>query len=209
MRILLKDIWFKYPETKEASLRGINLSISQGEILLVKGVSGSGKTTLLKIILGILQPQRGEVTLVHNDVKERIDRKTRLEIFGYLPQDLLVPEYYTPLELIKNLIPFVRRGSVEEGKALLERLEIPLNRPIENLSLGQIQRVAIVRALLGTPPFVLLDEPTSHLGRKSSDLVTELLSDFLSSGSGLIISTHDLTLIRWAKRLGAKELLLE
>ena len=185
--------------TRREILRGINLDLARGELVLVRGASGSGKTTLLAILGGMLLPTSGEVWLGGEAISRLRDHQ-RAEVrrarVGYLFQDFGLIEGMTALE--NALLPLVPDGrthgtAVARAQTLFERMGIGalLGSKVSSLSGGERQRVALVRAWMTKPDVVLLDEPTAHLdAERARDLMTELLA-LRQEGAALLIASHD------------------
>jgi putative ABC transport system ATP-binding protein len=191
------------------ALRGVSMSIEPGEIVAITGASGSGKSTLLHCLSGIMRPETGEV---HYDGR-RIDTldetaRTRLRRrrFGMVFQfGRLVPEL-TAAENVALPLLFERRGREEAttvARAWLEEagvLEIADARPAE-LSGGQLQRVAVVRALVTGPKVIFADEPTGALDSVAGERVMALLlATARINDSTVVIVTHDNQVAAYADR---------
>lgn len=183
-------------------LRGINLVINEGESLAVIGRSGCGKSVLLKHIVGLLSPDEGEIRFHGKSVAE-MDRSVLYEVrrkFGFLFQgaalfDSMTVEENVSLALVEseNRLP-----QNEIGKIVSEKLELVGLPGIQNLkpselSGGMKKRVALARALVTNPEYILYDEPTTGLDPVMSDAIDELiksLNEKLNVTS--IIVTHDM-----------------
>ena len=181
-------------------LKGIDLSVSAGEMVSIMGASGSGKTTLLNI-LGLLDRFDGGDYLVDGvSVKGMYDddlARLRNRKFGFVFQSAnLIPQ----MDLLENVIlpltyrDIPEREMREKGLALLERFSLAEWRrhyPNE-LSGGQKQRVAIARAIITEPEIILADEPTGQLDSSSTEVVMDILSGINRElGATLIVVTHE------------------
>ncbi|WP_374512330.1 ABC transporter ATP-binding protein [Niveibacterium sp.] len=182
-----------------SALRGLDLSIAQGEYIAIMGPSGSGKSTLLNV-LGLLdRPDSGHYLLDGRDVTGLDDdalARARREKIGFVFQSFhLVPR----LSARENIeLPMVLAGIDPTERA--ERVELLLrdygltqradHRP-NQLSGGQCQRVAIARAMAMRPSLILADEPTGNLDRHTGQDVIALLEGLQAAGATLIIVTHD------------------
>lgn len=192
-----------------APLLGIEqLSIRQGERVFLRGPSGSGKSTLLGLIGGVLVPSRGSVRLLGTDIAalgaaER-DR-FRGEHLGFIFQMFNLIPYLNVLQnvLLPTEFSHARRERVGKDRAgearrLLQALGLTgdlLNRSVTQLSIGQQQRVAAARALLGRPEILIADEPTSALDTDTrAGFLELLLNECRELGATLLFVSHDTSL---------------
>jgi len=183
-------------------VRNVDLSVSEGELLVLAGPNGSGKTTLIKIAGGLLTPLEGKVKI---DGKEpgRMKPKARAAYTAFLFQVRDSPWPFTVRETVAQG-RFFRRGwfgaeNREDREAVNAALEkaglLPLaERPLTELSGGELQRVYIARCMAQEAAFLLLDEPENNLDPKYSFLIFSLLHDLVKEGRGAIVSLHDLRL---------------
>ncbi|MEV4578292.1 ABC transporter ATP-binding protein [Nonomuraea jabiensis] len=191
------------------ALTGVSLQLAEGEILAVTGPSGSGKSTLLHCLAGIVRPESGEVVLDGR----RIDTLAEAELtrlrrasFGVVFQfGELVPEL-TAAENVALPMLFNRHGRQESMNAaadMLARLGVPDcadQRPGE-LSGGQLQRVAVARALVTGPRVVFADEPTGALDTLGGEQVmSALLGAARAGGTAVVLVTHDNRVAAYADR---------
>lgn len=191
------NVYFSYGE--KTIIKGLNLSLSQGDTLGVVGDSGCGKSTLLYLLSGLKKPISGVVRMEDKDLWE--SREQRLLIrrrdFGFVFQQHFLINYLTVLENV--LVPSFSPKNDE--KKALELLGVLGMGTYENkfpyqLSGGQRQRVAIARALINAPKVIFADEPTASLDLTNSKLVIELLKDYQRKhNSALVFVTHDLSLV--------------
>ena len=208
----LCDLAFSWQKNTPATLDIPSLSLPLGKSLFIHGASGSGKSTLLNILSGVLVAQRGEVKLLGQPFSSLSNRKRdqiRSDHLGYIFQQFNLLPYLSVLENV--LLPIKisalrRRGHsrhsialIDEAKHWLTQLKVPENlfqEKISRLSVGQQQRVAAARALIGSPEIIIADEPTSSLDQKNVDNFMAVLVDQCSSiGSSLVFVSHDLNLV--------------
>ena len=190
------------------ALREFSLTVDEGEFVSVTGPSGSGKTTFLNIAGLLEELSNGAYELDGRDISSLNDRersRVRNEKIGFIFQSFnLMPE----LNVFDNVdVPLRYRGfnAAERKKRIMESLEMVglasrLQHFPAQLSGGQQQRVAIARALAGEPRFLLADEPTGNLDSHMADSVMSLLHEINSTGTTIIMVTHELELATRAKR---------
>ena len=178
-------------------LNEINLTVKEGEFITIKGKSGAGKTTLLKI-MGLLEhPDKGEVRLFGGNTRGLSDEtksNLRLHNMGFVFQPYNLIPSLTVLENIELPLALAGTRKQERKERAYELLEyfdlIPLaTRFPTNLSGGEKQRIAIIRALANKPKIILADEPTSSLDDDNSNLVIELLDNINKETKVIIILT--------------------
>ena len=186
-----------------------SFAMTRGERLFLRGPSGSGKSTLLGLIAGVLQPEAGHIEVLGRDMSAlsaaRRDR-IRADHLGVIFQMFNLVPYLSVTGNVTLPLLFspVRRKTVgddAEGEArrLLDRLGLSdpglLNRRVSDLSVGQQQRVAAARALIGGPDIVIADEPPSALDSDARDRFIELLSEEAArTGAALLFVSHDRSL---------------
>jgi putative ABC transport system ATP-binding protein len=191
------------------ALKGIDLTVKQGEFMMLVGPSGSGKTTLLSILGCVLSPTDGEAYLFGEKLHGRRESDLpdlRLSYIGFIFQGHnLIPALNLednvafPLELRG----YSRHDALTEAREVLTAVGLAdkLKRHPEDLSGGQRQRVAIARALAGKPPLILADEPTAALDAQTGQQVTELLKKLSTErGHTVVVVTHDNRIFHYADR---------
>lgn len=173
------------------ALRGVDLDLHPGDVLLLLGPNGAGKSTLLRSLAGLLRPQAGSVVVVGRRLSGD-DPDARRPIGLLSHQSLL----YDELTLLENLVlagrlydlpdPRARAETVLARQALLERKD---DRP-RQLSRGMQQRAAIARALMHDPTLLLLDEPFTGLDAVAGDRLRALLGELRTAERAMVIVTH-------------------
>jgi ABC-type lipoprotein export system ATPase subunit len=209
MLLELKNIEkkFKTPSGKGeiTVLKDISLNVAQGEAIAVVGPSGSGKTTLLNIIGSLDKPTSGTVNFSGKNLSDLDDAelsKTRNLDMGFVFQlHHLLPQLTVLENVLIPIIPFRARKASSDAesmaKKLLERVGLldHLDYFPAQLSGGELQRTAVVRALINKPKLVLADEPTGSLDRESSENLGQLLVQLnKEEGTTLIVVTHSIEL---------------
>ncbi|KFB08081.1 ABC transporter ATP-binding protein [Nitratireductor basaltis] len=200
----LSDIAFQWPGEGGFALHVRKLRVPAGEKVLLLGASGSGKSTLLSLIGGILNPRDGSVRVAGttlSDLSIRHRDRFRAETIGIIFQQFNLLPYASVADNIALPLRFApaRRARTGNIAASIDRLcnGLCLPKGIETqtaglLSVGQQQRVAVARALIGTPPLVLADEPTSALDTRSQAQFLDLLfQQVASAGSALLMVSHE------------------
>jgi putative ABC transport system ATP-binding protein len=190
------------------ALRGLDLSIEQGEYVAIMGPSGSGKSTLLNVLGCLDRPTSGTYQLGGKDVSKLDDdelSKIRGSRIGFVFQSY---NLIAQLNVIENIeVPMFYKGLSEHDSAERARelaaivgLGDRINHRPSELSGGQQQRVAIARALANKPLIILADEPTGNLDSESGLEILNILGDLHKRGTTLIIVTHDAHVAERTKR---------
>lgn len=189
------------------ALDKVDLTITDGEFVVVRGPSGSGKTTLLLSIGGMLRPTEGWIHTNGNDIyamRKRDRTKFRSENIGFVFQMFHLIPYLNIIENVLLPSSAVRNQSrVTEAIELLERLNLSerkYHKPSE-LSAGEKQRTAIARVLLNHPKIILADEPTGNLDPSNSDEIFGYLVDFHHTGGTVIVVTHETKVNKYTDRI--------
>ena len=201
---------YKIGKVETQALRGVSLSIQNGEFSALIGPSGSGKTTLLQLIGCLDQPSSGQVFINNKNVSglnrnQRADmRRTSIgfvfQFFALIPTLTAYENIELPLLLSKNT-PKERKERVDELLEAVNIADYAKNRP-DQMSGGQQQRVAIARALAPRPTLLLADEPTANLDSVNGQQVMETMKRLnQETGVTFIFATHDARVIKYARRV--------
>ncbi|MEC8372355.1 MAG: ABC transporter ATP-binding protein [Pseudomonadota bacterium] len=207
--INLRDLKFRWHRDKPWTLDIPYFEVGRGEKVFIQGPSGSGKTTLLNLIGGIVLADKGQITIENTDLaalRPSARDNFRGENIGFIFQMFNLVPYLSVLDNVLLPYRFSRQrqnhisGDVSnEAIRLLGRMGIDdsglVTRRVTDLSVGQQQRVAAARALLGAPRLIVADEPTSALDEDNRKAFIDLLfAETNSSGATLIFVSHDMAL---------------
>ncbi len=214
--IELSDLRFRWPGASRPVIDIDRLSLNSGEKLFLRGASGSGKTTLLSLVAGINTPVSGDVKILDTHLASLSHSQRdqfRADNIGFIFQMFNLIPYLNVLDNVTLPYRFSNkrklRGNAQaapvEATRLLSHLGLDnpelLHSPITALSVGQQQRVAAARALIGHPSIVIADEPTSALDTDSRGQFIELLMRECSeSGAALLFVSHDNSLAHYFDR---------
>jgi putative ABC transport system ATP-binding protein len=208
--IQLDDVIFRWSHHLPAVIDIPSLTVKTGEHLFIKGPSGCGKSTLLGLLTGINVANQGKVSVLGTDLASLSGRqrdKFRADNIGYIFQQFNLLPYLSVIEnvLLPCHFSTLRRRNVsgdqyQKAATLLQRLHLSpalQAKPVIELSIGQQQRVAAARALMGAPQLIIADEPTSALDHDNREAFIELLLEEANSvHATLAFVSHDPTLER-------------
>lgn len=184
----------------------MNISLESGEFFVLTGHSGTGKTTLVKFITGKLTPP--EKTIFYND--QDISTLTQDDIqvlrkrMGIIFQDYQLLEDLTVRENVIFPLQLYELGDTiieSKLKQVLQKIQIKhlLDKPAKLLSSGEKQKVALARALIHDPEFIIADEPTGNLDRENTQAVADILIEANKTGNTIFLITHDIHLLNYLK----------
>ena len=197
----LVKIYNKGKTNEFCALKGIDLSIEEGEMVAIIGKSGAGKSTLLHILAAIDSYDKGSYLVDGvsvGDLKEKERARFRNQKMGIVMQDYALIDEYTIEENVQIPLIFgkVKGNDVRREKIMTALENVGLaelaKKPVRQLSGGQKQRVAIARALVNNQTFLLADEPTGALDSKTSGEIMDVFEKLNQGGKTVIIVTHDM-----------------
>jgi iron complex transport system ATP-binding protein len=195
----IDDLVYRYPSGASDVLRGVSLTLAEGEALTVLGPNGAGKSTLLDCMAGLAAPTSGTVRLAGRDMREMKPHEIA-RICGYVPQNHTPAFSYTVLDYVlmgraPHLGAFSRPGAEDEAAAreILGDLGILhlADKPYTEISGGERQQAVIARVVCQAPRVILFDEPTSHLDCGNQHRILELIRRFSDRGFAAVFTTHD------------------
>lgn len=180
-------------------LKGVDISVDEGEFVLLTGKSGAGKSTLLYQLALLDTPNDGQIFIEgieRHDMEEGAKLKFRLKEFGYVFQDYALLPELTALENVA--LPLIMAGvtkaeAYSKAQNMLERVGIgaKANNLQSQLSGGEKQRVGVARAIVNDPKILFADEPTANLDSENSKVVMDLLKELNTDGQTIVLITHE------------------
>ena len=197
-------------DLKNTVLNNVNLTIYEGDFLMVLGKSGSGKTTLMNIIGFLDRISSGSYSFLGEDVSKLNENKKseiRNHHFGFIFQQFFLIHSLNVMQNVELPLIYASKTNKRERKEAAEKyldlVGIPekLTSKTKELSGGQQQRVAIARALVNEPILIMADEPTGALDSETGIGVMELLKELNSHGKTIVMVTHDEDLLKYATRV--------
>ena len=201
---------YKLGKQRISVIDDVNLNILEGEFVAIVGANGSGKSTLLHLLGGLDKPSQGKVIIDGQDINKLSDSrlsKFRNQAIGFIFQSFYLQPFLTLRQNIEvasmpaRINKKERRQKIDDLAKQVDLYDRLKHRPRE-LSGGQIQRAAIIRALLNNPKIILADEPTGNLDSKNSQDVISLFKDICSQyKTTVVIATHDQEIASQADRI--------
>ena len=187
----VRNVYLKYPSSKEATINGISFDVKQGEIFGFLGPSGAGKSTLQKILTGTLRNYRGSVRVFETEVKHRTSN-----YYENIGVDFEFPNFYGKFKAIENLKYFASLYShkTADPMELLKKVGLhhDADKLVSSYSKGMKMRLGFVRALLHDPKLLFLDEPTSGLDPANARILKEMILEEKRNGKTIILTTHNM-----------------
>lgn len=189
-------------------LKGIDLTVYEGEFLAIMGPSGSGKSTLMNIIGLLDRPTSGDYSLNGKQVEELKEKelaRVRNEEIGFVFQQFFLLSKLSALQNVELPLIYAGVGASKRrqlAKQFLEKVELSerMKHLPSELSGGQKQRIAIARALVNNPSIILADEPTGALDTKTSIQIMDLLTELNREGKTIVMVTHEPEVADFATR---------
>ena len=208
--VKIETLRFQWSKNNNFKIFVPKLEVGRGKKVLFLGESGSGKTTLLSLICGFLEPLSGSISIndkiisnlssTNKDAYRSDNIGIIFQQFNLLPYANVIDNIVLPLYFSKQRSKKVE-NKINAAMNLCDQLRLPesiLNQKASNLSVGQQQRVAVARALIGSPSIIVADEPTSSLDTEAQELFLDLMFDQISKNSStLLMVSHDKSLTNY------------
>lgn len=212
--VKIESLRFQWSKNNNFKIFVPKLEVGRGKKVLFLGESGSGKTTLLSLICGFLEPLSGSISIndkIISDLTSTNKDAYRSDNIGIIFQQFNLLPYANVIDNIILPLYFSKQRSkkvenkINAAMNLCDQLRLPesiLNQKASNLSVGQQQRVAVARALIGSPSIIVADEPTSSLDTEAQELFLDLMFDQISKNSStLLMVSHDKSLTNYFDRV--------
>lgn len=174
----------------KSALTGVTLDVKEGEIIGLVGPNGAGKTTLIKLIMGLLRPTAGNVSIFGKDIKAiRHDEMCRV---GYIPDEPFFYDFMTARHTIEFNRRFYPDWDGQRCDDMVQRFHLPLDEPVKNLSRGMKAQLGLILVLAQKPDILILDEPLEGLDPlRRLDFLNLVLEEFMESADrSVLISSH-------------------
>ncbi|NLY82488.1 MAG: ABC transporter ATP-binding protein [Clostridiales bacterium] len=205
MSMIVKDVSFAY--SKQQVLKDVSFEVARGDCVAVLGTNGVGKSTLLKCLNKVVNVKSGEIT-VHNRAVKELSGDELAQIIGYVPQKGCFSDCTVFDAVLLGRKPYIKWDVTQNDLEITEKVVKSLSleefalRKVNCLSGGEMQKVAIARALAQQPSVLLFDEPTSNLDLKNQLEVIQIIKDIVREQQiSAIVTMHDLNLaLRFADK---------
>ena len=179
---------------KARGIIDVDLTVEKGEFFGFIGPNGAGKSTTIRTILGLIKPTSGSATVLGHDITA--EKKEILAMVGYLPAEAIFYHGMKVKDVLKLSADLRGMDCSSEAKSLCERLQLDMNRKVNELSFGNRKKVAIVAALQHKPDIYILDEPTSGLDPLMQREFFEIMKEKNQEGATIFLSSHILSEIQ-------------
>jgi ABC-2 type transport system ATP-binding protein len=176
---------------KVRGITNINLTVNRGEIFGFIGPNGAGKSTTIRTLLGLIKKTSGSATVLGYDIEA--ERTQMLSHVGYLPSEVFYYDGMRAKDLLKYAASFYEGDFTQRIQDLASRLDLDLNKRIDEMSLGNKKKVGIIQGLLHQPDLIILDEPTSGLDPLAQRTFFDLIREENQRGATVLFSSHILS----------------
>lgn len=191
--ISVKDLVFTYPNSHEATLRGLNFDIAEGEIFGFLGPSGAGKSTTQNILISLLKQYTGSIQIMGKELAD-----WRHDFYEHVGVSFELPNHYLKLTALENLTHFhsLYSGNREDPMQVLEWVDLQqdANKRVADFSKGMKIRLNVARSLINQPKILFLDEPTSGLDPVNARKIKDLILERRKQGTTVFVTTHNMLL---------------
>ena len=179
---------------KNRGVKDVSFSVKEGDIFGFFGPNGAGKSTTIRSMLGFIQYESGDIKLLSKDAKKQ--REEILREIGYMPSEAMFYPHMKVKEIIKMAADLRKMDCSKEAEKLCERLQVDVNKRINELSLGNRKKVSIVCAMQHKPKLFIFDEPTSGLDPLMQTIFFDLIREYVKEGATCMLSTHILSEVK-------------
>lgn len=179
---------------KSRGVSNITFDVKEGDIFGFLGPNGAGKSTTIRSILGLIHYQEGEVLILGKNAKS--NHTDLLKDIGYMPSEALFYPNMKVKDVIKLAANIRHMNCDAEAKMLCKRLQVPIDKKISELSLGNRKKVSIVCAMQHRPKLFIFDEPTSGLDPLMQATFFSLIEEYVKEGATCLLSTHVLSEVK-------------
>ena len=173
---------------KSRGIVDLNLAVKKGEFFGFIGPNGAGKSTCIRTLLGLIKCSSGSATVLGLDIQQ--DRTEILKRVGYMPSETMFYAGMRVKDVLKMSADLHKKDCTEEAQSLCERLQLDVNKKVEELSFGNKKKVSIVCALQHEPELLILDEPTSGLDPLMQREFFQILQERNAKGATIFLSSH-------------------
>ena len=188
---------------KNRGINDVSFSIEEGDIFGFLGPNGAGKSTTIRTLLGLIKKDAGKARIFGREIGSNKDFEYILKDVGYMPSEAMFYPEMKVSDTIKFAANVRRKDCDNEARMLCEKLQLDVNKKIEELSLGNRKKVSIVCAMQHKPKLFVFDEPTSGLDPLMQAEFFELINEYVKNGATCMLSTHVLSEVKnYCKHVG-------
>ena len=188
---------------KNRGINDVSFSIEEGDIFGFLGPNGAGKSTTIRTLLGLIKKDAGKARIFGREIGSNKDFEYILKDVGYMPSEAMFYPEMRVSDTIKFAANVGRKDCDDEARMLCEKLQLDVNKKIEELSLGNRKKVSIVCAMQHKPKLFVFDEPTSGLDPLMQAEFFELINEYVKNGATCMLSTHVLSEVKnYCKHVG-------
>ncbi len=188
---------------KNRGINDVSFSIEEGDIFGFLGPNGAGKSTTIRTLLGLIKKDAGKARIFGRKIGSNKDFEYILKDVGYMPSEAMFYPEMKVSDTIKFAANVRRKDCDDEARMLCEKLQLDVNKKIEELSLGNRKKVSIVCAMQHKPKLFVFDEPTSGLDPLMQAEFFELINEYVKNGATCMLSTHVLSEVKnYCKHVG-------